>query len=75
MRVTSSYSHKKMSDPSNLGIIEEGVWSSMDERKRPYTSSLLDSKVDELNEEQLEAYRLKRLHTADPMRDYMSKDH
>ena len=65
-------SHQKSTDSPKTNQLMEG-WQSIAERERPYVSSLLDSGIDELTEEQLETYRLKRIHTADPMRDYLSK--
>jgi hypothetical protein len=68
--------HRKSAADDNQSADKLVSWSSMDERKRSYASSLLGLETDgTLTEEQLEIYRCKRLHAADPMKNYItSKD-
>lgn len=45
---------------------------SMDERKRPYNSMKADQ-CQEPTEEEMEAFRLKRKRTEDPMADFLKR--
>ena len=66
-----------MSSPQALIAEEERVKEvdrimSMDERKRPYHSMKADQSR-EPTEEEMEAFRLKRKRTEDPMADFLKR--
>ena len=45
---------------------------AMDERKRPYNSMRMDA-TQEPTEEEMEAYRMKKRRTEDPMADFLKR--